>query len=220
MADPVTLSLAATGAGAAIGAGGTILGGFMKADAEEEAGALAKEGAEFQAKQFEQHAAESRAAAQRQMFEKQRLTRLGLATLQARAAAGGDSATSGDVLKLTGDIATRGEYEAMSDLYTGENRARGLLDMATAARYEGAAKEYGARKAASATRIGSVFSGVGTILSGVGAMGNQASRMGMFDKPAGGPGFTPDYSGEGPLQINRYGERWDRPPKLNKYNYY
>lgn len=164
MADPVTLMVAGT----AITGGGTLIGGFMGADAQEEMGRLQQGAAEFEAKQLQMAAAESRATAQRQMFERQRLTKLALGTLQTRAAAGGGKATDENILDLTSEIAGRGEYQALADLYTGENRARGLEDSAAAKRYEGKARVYGAERSAAATRIGSVLGAGGTILTGSG----------------------------------------------------
>lgn len=177
--DPITMTavaLGATAAGTAVSAGGSLIGGSMKASAEEQMGQLAQRGAEFQAQQLDQAATESRAASQRQAFEKQRLGRLALSSLTARAASSGGSATDTDAVKIAGDIAGRSEYEALGDLYTGENRARGLTDEATGARYTGAAKAYGAQLGAQATRAGSYFDATGTILKGVGSFGKDYAK--------------------------------------------
>jgi hypothetical protein len=173
MADPVTLMVAGT----AITAGGTLIGGFMGADAQEEMGRLQQGAAEFEAQQLQMAAAESRATAQRQMFERQRLTKLALGALQTRAAAGGGKATDENVLDLTSEIAGRGEYQALADLYTGENRARGLEDSAAAKRYEGKARVYGAERAANAARIKSLFDAGGTILTGAGKIAGTKGNL-------------------------------------------
>lgn len=183
MADPVTLGMAgavgldAMGAGTILSSGGTLFSGFMKADAEEENARLQRASGEYEARQLQMAAAESRAASQRQAFEKQRLTRLALGTLQTRAAAGGGKASDENIVTLASDIAGRGEYQALADLYTGENRARGLEDQAAGKRYEGEAKVYGAGRAADATRLGSLFSAGGTILSGTGSMAREYGRL-------------------------------------------
>lgn len=176
--DPITVGTAAVIGGSLVSGVGTLIGGSSKASAEEEMGRLAQQGAEFQAKQFEGAADESRMASERVALDTQRKGRLALSSLVARAAAGGDATTSGDVLKLTGDIAGRGEYEALADLYTGENRARGLLDEATAKRYEGAAKEYAGKVAAQGDRTGSYFGAAGTILKGVGVLAGKSNPYG------------------------------------------
>lgn len=202
MADPVTLGVAgayglnAMGAGTILTAGGNLFSGFMKADAAEEAGRFQQAANEHDAQQLQMAAAESRAAAQRQMFERQRTTKLALSTLQARAGAGGDSATSGDALKLTTDIAGRGEYQSLADLYVGENKARGLEDQAAAKRYEGEVARYSGDKAAGGLRLGSVIGAGGTILSGTGAMAKDYAKI------KGG--------GDDPLSLDarRYGGRY------------
>lgn len=140
-------------AGAVVSAAGTLVGSEMSASAMEGAG-------EVRAAGLRQAATESRAAGQREMFEQQRKARLALSTLRARSAATG-SADDTDVIKLGADIAARGEYQALAEMYTGENRARGLED-------EAAATQWSAKAQAKATRVGSYFKAAGTILSGVG----------------------------------------------------
>lgn len=174
MANPLTLGAGA--AATAISSIGSIIGGGMKADAEEQMGQLQQTGAEFQAKQLDQAAVESRAVGVAQATEKRRIGALALSSLTARAAADGGSATDSTVLKLAGDIAGRGEYEALGDLYTGENKARGLQDEAAATRYTGAARAYGSQLSARATRIGSAFDAGGTILKGVGTFGRDYTK--------------------------------------------
>lgn len=136
------------GTGAVVGAAGQLM-----------AGAAAKESADYRAEQLDMAATESRAASQRQAFERRRAAKLTLSSLQARAAAEGGDASNPGIIKLGGDIASRGEYQALSELYLGENRARGLTDEATASRISG-----------SAARTGSYFSAAGTLASGFGSM--------------------------------------------------
>jgi hypothetical protein len=187
MADPVTLGTAGAFGLNAIGGGtiltslGSLVGGFMGANAQEEAGRLQEAAANFEAQQLQMAAAESRATAQRQMFERQRLTKLALGTLQTRAAAGGGKATDENVLSLTSEIAGRGEYQALAELYAGENRARGLEDQAAARRYEGKAKAYAAERSGTASRIGSVLGAGGTILSGAGTLAKEYGRLSYGD---------------------------------------
>lgn len=167
------IALIAGIAGAGISAVSTIIGGAHQAAGLEAQGELAKQGAEFSAKQMEMQAAESRASGQRSALEKRRLTALGLSKLQARAAASGGGATDMGVLKLGEGIAGRGEYEALADLFAGENRARGLESGAAAARYEGDARKISSDFAADATRTGSYLQAGGTILSGTSQFGRD-----------------------------------------------
>lgn len=171
MADPITMTLVA---GAAVTAVGTLVGGEMSASATEKAGGL-------RAQQLGQAAAESRAASQRDSFEKQREARLALSTLTSRAAASG-SGNDTDTAKLSGDIERRGEYLSLASLYTGENRARGLLDEADATKWQ-------ANTSAKATRVGSYFAAAGSILKGVGAAagGPPGAGAGSSSSLGGGP---------------------------------
>lgn len=158
--DPVTMTVATVASGA-LSAAGTLMGGAAAADA----GSRAQQAGYFKAAQEEQAAQESRAASQRQAQEKARNTRLALSTLQARAAAGGGSASDPGTLNLAGDIAGRGEYQSLMDLYTGENRGRGLEDQAIgsrltadAAKAEGEAKRDASYLSAAGTLIGTAGS--------------------------------------------------------------
>lgn len=181
--DPVTATVLTVASGA-LTAGGTLIGGAAAADAGEAQAAAQRKAAadnktmlEFKATQEEQNAQESRAAAQRQSLEKTRQARLLLSSLQARAAAGGGSASDSGVLDIAGKIAARGEYESLMEGYTGENRARGLLDQARADRYAGETGIQGAELAANAAiasgkaqQAASFLSAAGTLAgSGAGA---------------------------------------------------
>lgn len=158
--DPVTLT-AITVAGAALSAGGTLVGGAASAAA----GKSAQQAGYFRATQEEQAAQESRAAAQRAALEKKRETGLIQSKLQARAAASGGGADDPGVLDLAGDIAGRGEYEALTEMYRGENRARGLEDAAIGSRMSGDA----ALAEGKAKQTASYFSAAGTLVGGAGS---------------------------------------------------
>jgi hypothetical protein len=117
-------------------------------------GAAAKEQADFKAKGLEMQANESRAASQRRAEERRQRGRLVLSQMQARAAASGTDATSGDVLGLTEDVAGRSEYQALTELYTGENRARGYIDQANSVRMSGENEKKGSFLKAASTIMG------------------------------------------------------------------
>jgi hypothetical protein len=144
--DPITMT-ALTVAGGALAAGGTIMGGQA-----------AKSSAYFTAAQEDQAAQESRAASQRDALEKGRQTGLVLSKLQARAAASGGGAADPGVQTIAGNIAGRGEYESLMDMYKGENRARGLEDAAIGERATGDAKLNASYLSAAGTLIGSAGS--------------------------------------------------------------
>src|SRR5712664_4150341 len=92
--DPVSLtvaSLAATAAGGAVSAAGTLAGGNYAA----QAGQMQKTAADFQAQQIDQNSAQALAASQRKMMDTQEKTRLAVSTNTARAAASGVNAAEG-----------------------------------------------------------------------------------------------------------------------------
>lgn len=162
--DPVTMMVVAGGAqlaGAGVSAMGTIAGG----NAAKDAGIRGQQSMEFKAKQEEQAAQESRAVAQRSALDKRRQGALALSTLQARAAASGGGADDPGVLTLAGDIAGRGEYEALNDMFKGENRSRGLMDQAVGSRMTGDAL----RAEGEAKKRASKMAAVGTIIGGIGS---------------------------------------------------
>lgn len=118
----IPLLIASTAASAA----GSIMGGNAQ-----------RASANFQAAQLEQQAGQERASAQRKAILDRERADLAGSRIQALAAAGGGGATDPTVEKLRTDVAGRGEYEALSSLFTGEERARGMESAAGARRYEG-----------------------------------------------------------------------------------
>ena len=213
------VAIGVTATGAAISGTGTILGGIskskgdkaagdaalagaeIKATSYEQAGTFAQSESDFLAQEYDQSASEARASSQRDAYEKRRTAKLALSTLVARAASGGGRATDPTVLKLASDIGERGEYLALSEMYTGENKARGFEDKAAAERYSGAAKKYGYDADALYTRylgktekyagdtkasgdlVSGFLGGSGTILSG---LGSSLSAYGKASSPTYG----------------------------------
>lgn len=132
-----------------------LIGGAVQARGSLAAGRAAQQASYFKAKQEEQAGNEARAVGQRQMLERRRMTDLALSNIQAGAAAGGGSATSGDILNLSGNVAKRGEYQALMEMYTGENKARGYETAAMASRMTGDAELTGSRYRALGTLLSS-----------------------------------------------------------------
>lgn len=133
--------------------GGSIVSGL----GQMQAGRAANASAKFQAAQLEQRAGQERAAAQRQAIEERRRAALAISRGRAVAAASGGGATDPTVLNVAGGVAAQGEYNALSALFEGEERARGANLQATSARMEG-------KQAKKAGMVG----GLGTIAGGVG----------------------------------------------------
>lgn len=170
--------------------------GKMQGDAIRQEGDLSETQAQFKARQLDMAASTSRATGQRGMFEKQKATKQALSTLQARAAASGGGATDASVLHLAEDIAGTGEYQALSEMFSGENKARGIEDEAAGLRYSAAAAKTASRTAASAAEWGadsnaamaeyqgrvaqsnSRLAAASTILSTAGSVGSGYARLG------------------------------------------
>lgn len=98
-----------------------------------QAGNAARKSANFQAAQMNQQAGQERATGQRAAIEQRRTARLASSRATALAAASGGGATDPTILNILGDIHTEGEYNALSALFGGEERARGL-EMGAAAK--------------------------------------------------------------------------------------
>ena len=144
-----------------------LVGHGIQAGAKIAGGASAQQAGEFNARGFERMSAEERAAAQRAAMERRREGDLVLSRQRALAAASGAGAGP-SLLDIIGDTAARAEYQAQGEMYTGETRARALLDRAAAARYEG-------RNAF----VGSILEGVGGAALGIGR------HAGNYGKPVG-----------------------------------
>lgn len=162
-------------------------------------GQAAMQSAEYRAKQLEQQAQEARASQQRVALETRRKGDIIQSTLRARAAAGGGGATDNTVLNLTGQIAGRTEYDALLEMYKGENAARGMQDAAKAARYQGQVGLTAAGLQGQAidyqTR-GTIAQSFGSLGSSIGGLGSSLSGLNF-----GGAGTT--LPGAGPLDLTR-----------------
>jgi hypothetical protein len=173
--DPGTLtvmSLAATAAGAATSAAGTIAGGR----AAQLSGQAANASANYTAQQLESNAAAATAAGQRRMLDTQDKSRLLQSTAIARAAGSGTNPGVGSPLATVGDIAQRGSYKAAMDLWSGQNTATGLINQAAGARYSGNAALIGGNLA----MTGADYGAAGTI---AGAAGSMVSSYGRYAYP-------------------------------------
>lgn len=158
--DPLTLTAAIAAAAPSLSTIGTVAaigGSVLSGLGQIQAGKAANVNAKFQAAQLEQQAGQERASSQRVAIEERRRAAIASSNAQAAAASSGGGATDPTVLNITGGIAEQGEYNALSALFEGEERARGLNLQATSRRMEG--KQ--ARKAG-------YISGASTIIGGAG----------------------------------------------------
>lgn len=166
--DPATLtvmtvgSMAATAAGGALSAESTLAGGnFAKT-----AGQMQRQAKDFEATQLDQNASDELATSQRRMFDTQEKARLAISSSRARAGASGVDAGAGSAVENEGELAQRGSYHALMDLWQGESNATGLLNRAKGARYSGVLDEMGGEEKQSASELAAA----GTLASTAGSM--------------------------------------------------
>lgn len=165
MADPVTMmgaSMAMTAVGSGISAAGTIANGSAAA----EAGRMKQIAANAQATQEEFNASGELASAQRRMLDTRLKTSLAQGTLTAKAAGSGFDAGTGSMLEDAGQIGQRGEYQALMDVFNGQNAMTGMLNKAAATRYGGEVDAWSGQQQKDA----SYLAAAGTIAGGAGSM--------------------------------------------------
>jgi hypothetical protein len=158
-----------------ISAAGTILQTAQMYTAGKQAkaaGEAQQKMAEYEAEQLETRAGQERAMAQRRMLQARKKTDLAQSRLQALSAAGGGGALDPGVFDLAEDLEGEGEESALYELYTGEERAKGLTSQAGARRTEGTI----ANEAGRAKRGGYMLSAGGTLLEGA------ARSYSLYDK--------------------------------------
>jgi hypothetical protein len=139
------------------------------------AGNAARGAANFEAAQMTQKAGQERATAQRSAIEQRRRANLTNSRAQAVAAASGGGAADPTVTNLMTDITGRGEYNALSEIFSGEEKARGFEMGASARRYEGAQ----ARQASLISAGGTILSSASTLYSKYGDNGPPTKAFGQ-----------------------------------------
>lgn len=123
------------------------------------AGKAEKQSAFAQAQQMNQQAGQERAAAQRVALQNRREANVAASRATALAAASGGSATDPTATKIISDITGQGEFNALTSLYNGEERARGMEYGAKAKIAEGS----NAKKASQTKALGTILSTASTL---------------------------------------------------------
>jgi len=168
------IAMASAIAGTAMSVAGNVQAG--KAAAAQ--GKAQQQAADYMAQQANVQAGQERSAAQRRAIAQRRQTERVQSNLQARAAASGAGALDPGTIDLTGDIAQEGEYRALTALYEGEDRARGLQTQAALRSYEGNAAALAGKNAQgiyNMQAVGSALSGASTLFSKYGGGGPTPS---------------------------------------------
>ena len=150
----------------------TIAGGAGQIAAGNNAAAMGQ----FQQQEYIQQGETATATAQRAMLEERRKTGLVESTLQARSAGASGSSTDPSTINLGGQIAKRGEYNALMTLSQGQNQQAGLTNMGDAALYGGEIAKQGDDMAAIGTIAGGAGSFARTYGYGYGSMPQYAGN--------------------------------------------
>ncbi len=151
--------------------------------AEQRAGLARQQALEHQAKQARQNAGQERASSQRAASEQRRQARFLSSRALALAAASGGGA-GGSVENILGDIGAEGEFRALTEMFTGEERARHLETQADALIFEGNQE----RRAGDIARRASKGRAFGQVLSGAGKAVGTAYDAGYFSPTTAGSG--------------------------------
>lgn len=141
---------------AAVAAIATLASAGLQMMGTIQGGKAQKAALNFEAKEREKAAADERAASQRTAIEKRHEGDIVMSRQRALAAAGGAGVVNPSILDIYGETAQRAEYNAQTEMFGGESRARGQLDQAAAARAKG-----------KAAMKGSIFEGLGQGMAGV-----------------------------------------------------
>jgi hypothetical protein len=169
--------------GPEIAAIATIGGSIVSGLGQIQAGRAANVSAKFQAAQAQQQAGQERATAQRVAIEERRKANIALSNAQAAAAMSGGGTLDPTVMRLTGGLAQQGEYNALSALFEGEERARGMELGAAAKRMEG-----------KQARRSGMIGGLSTIAAGIGQGLYQKYGSGNTTKSGTSAGGSKDFS--------------------------
>ena len=162
--------------GSIVQARGTLAAGKAQAAQVAEQGRVNQQAREFEAAQLDVASKEERAAAQVEAGEFKRGKELALSTLQARAAAGGFTATDSTALDLAGEIAARGTFQEQLALFGGTARVSKLSRQAQAARFTGQSGLRAGIIEAGAIRRGAKSAATATILGGIGKFASSAGK--------------------------------------------
>jgi hypothetical protein len=180
---------ALSGIGTAFSAASTLAGGGYAA----QAGQMKEAEANFEAEQDIENAAGETAAAQRQAIDTSQKANLLRSSAVANAAAGGVNAGAGSALTNQAQIAARGSYQAGMELWSGQNRATGLLNQAAGTRYTGYMAALGGQEAQQASELNAmstIAGGGASMLRMYGSTGLSATgRMSSTDFGTGGTSY-------------------------------
>jgi hypothetical protein len=149
--------------------GAQAVGGLVTAAGTLAGGSYAAAAGKARQQELNQESSEALAAGQRRMLDTREKTQLLESTIRARAGASGVDPSTGSPATTVGDVAQRGEYHALMDMFNAKSTADRL-------RYEGElAEDEGRMK-----KTASYYSAAGTL---AGTAGSMAQTYGYFNYP-------------------------------------
>lgn len=161
-----------------------------EAELTREGAASRQEAANFEANVLEVQATQKIAAAQRDMLDVQRVTKLAESRAQALAAASGGGATSPTALNVIAGLAKEGAYNGARALYSGEEAARTMRLQAQELRKSGEfSLQYGDLAAGAAESRGKAAE-LGSYASALSSIGGLYAKYG-----GNGPGSSGQQTG-------------------------
>lgn len=146
----------------------SFMGSLASADAMRQQGEDERTAAYFKADREEERGQQERAVQQRGALRKRRETGIVESAIQAKAASSGGGASDPTVVDLSGAVAKEGEYQALQQMWLGEQRGRDLENQASLDRFVGEAKKRNADAKADATILGGVGGLIGSLGKGFG----------------------------------------------------
>lgn len=167
--DPATIMVGATLAGGALKGVSTLAGGSAAA----QGGRMQQTAANYEAAQVDANAAQSIASGQRQMLDTEQRTKLAISSATARAGASGAAPDVGSPLEDVGQLAGRGSYQALMDMFNGQSRATGLQNQSQGIRYTGQMENIEGEEKQKA----SYLAAGGDVLSSIGAAAGTYGRL-------------------------------------------
>lgn len=180
------------------------VGGGLKAYSSWQQGQQASRAASIQAEQMRQKASADMGIAQRRAIEERRQAGLVSSSALARSAGFGGGYADPTTQSIIGDITERGEYNALSQLYSGKSAYQTGMYGADVADWQG-------KNARRAGNIGAFTSVLTTAASMYGMSGGfgGAGGAGSYTPPPGGSALYPGGTGVGsnvvPVSSFRFG---------------
>lgn len=134
----------------------SFLGSIASANAARSQADAEIQAANYRAGEEERLGKEELAVGSRKSIDEHRKTALIQSELQAKAAASGGGAADPTIIKLASDIEGQGEYNALSQLWTGQSHKVALDNQAALDRYSGQMRAKALRDKADATILGGI----------------------------------------------------------------